>query len=121
MVVAFRTRQTADVSMAAACAGILLIVSGTVVAVVGLQRLLANESCIVVRADGIAVQRKELEDFVAWDDVEVIRAAERSIVVARRDGTALTVGDRKFGGKDAKVLAPELDAVRRKAAFRLLG
>ena len=120
MVAALVTRQSSDVSMAASCAGVVLIIAGTVAAVVGMQRLLANEACIVVRADGISIEAEGREEAIAWDDVESIRSGDRAIVVLRRDGTEVTVGDRRFGGKDARALAAELDGMRRKAGFGLL-
>jgi hypothetical protein len=120
MVVAFVTRQSSDVSMAASCLGVILIVAGTVAAVVGMQRLLANEACIVVRADGVSIEAEGREETIAWDDIESIRAGDGAIVVTRRDGSELAFSDRRFGGKDARTLSAELDGMRRKAGFGLL-
>lgn len=122
MVVSFLTRVAPDWRMGAATLGVACVIAGGLTTVIGMQRALADDACVVVRSDGISLQLRGIETLVVWPDIAVVRAvaAPPQIVIERRAGDDVVIADRTFGGKDARALAATLDDARRKASFDLL-
>ncbi len=86
MGVSFLTHQSEHVRMIAAMCGIGTVVLGAASAVFGMQRVLSDDRCIVVRTDGLVSQVNGAETFMEWDSIASIRleAASSTIVVERR-------------------------------------
>jgi hypothetical protein len=122
MAVSFLTRSSEDVRRMATTVGLACTVAGGLSAVIGMSRALREDTCLVVRTDGLMMQSEGRESLFRWADIERIRLGEdaRTIVVVRADGSEITVADRPFAGTETKALAQELDGMRRKAAWNLL-
>ena len=122
MALSFLTRNTDAVRQVATTLGLVCTVAGGLGAVVGMSRALREDTCLVVRTDGLMTQSAGQETLFRWADIERIRlgADAETIVVVRLDGTEITVADRPFAGTETKALAGELDTMRRKAAWNLL-
>jgi len=123
MGVSFVTHQSEHVRMIAASCGIGTVVVGAVSAVFGMQRVLSDDRCIVVRTDGLVSQVNGAETFMAWDSIASIRleAGGGAIVVERRgDHAELRMQGGTFRGWTSATLAVELDGMRRKASFGML-
>jgi len=123
MGVSFVTHQSEHVRMIAAMCGIGTVVLGAASAVFGMQRVLSDDRCIVVRTDGLVSQVNGAETFMEWDSIASIRldATGGAIVVERRgEHAALRMAGGTFRGFTSATLAVELDGMRRKASFGML-
>jgi hypothetical protein len=123
MGLSFLTHQNEHVRMVAASGGIATVVLGAGAAVFGMQRVLADDRCIVVRTDGLVSQVNGAETFMAWDSIAAIRLEPGggAIVVERRGEEAeLRMVGSAFRGWTSATLAVELDGMRRKASFGML-
>ncbi len=89
-------------------------------AIFGLQRLLAEDACLVVRTDALVFLDGGPRFETPWDDLEDIAwdAPSRALVLRLRDGheTRLT---QRFAGVDGPALAKRLVRVRQRALFGL--
>jgi hypothetical protein len=123
MAASFLTRQSEHVRMIAASCGIGTVILGAASAVFGMQRVLSDDRCIVVRTDGLVSQVNGSETFMAWDSIASIRLdpGVGAIVVERRGEYAeLRMEGGTFRGWTSATLAAELDGMRRKASFGML-
>ncbi len=105
-------------------AGVLTVASGPLSAILGLRRLLAEESYVAVRRDGIVLARAASEALVVeWDHVAKVAFDERAgfAVIERTGAAEAVVIDMRLGEIDGKELAKRLEAYRRRAHFGLLG
>lgn len=117
----FASHQHETLRNSAVVIGLLCTMGGALVAVIGLQRILAEDAYIAVRTDGILVHLGAHEEVLAWSDMERIRfdPARAAVVFTRRDGGELVI-QRPLSGATHETLAPHLDSLRRKAEWNLL-
>jgi hypothetical protein len=100
--------------------GLGFVIGGGLTAVVGLHRLLAEESWIALRVDGALFVHGESRRFASWDDVEDVRFdAQRDAVVIVIDGGEEWAIAERFAGTANRDLAKSAAAIRRKARFGL--
>jgi hypothetical protein len=89
-------------------------------AIFGLQRVLADDACLVVRTDALVFLDGGPRFELPWDDLEDIAwdDAARALVLRLRDGreTRLT---QRFAGIEGPALAKRLTRVRQRASFGL--
>ncbi len=107
--------------LALALIGIVCVAIGGAVAIVGLRRVLTEESYLALRTDGAYFQQGTERGLVRWEDVEAVRwdASARVLRFERHDGSAWTRAER-FAGIDGPELAKRASEIRRKALFGLL-
>lgn len=101
--------------------GLACIATGGAVAIVGLRRVLSEESYLALRTDGAYFRCGAERALVRWDDVEEVRWDEdaREVRFERHDGTAWVRAER-YAGIEGAELAKRAADVRRKALFGLL-
>lgn len=102
--------------------GLACITAGGATTIVGLRRVLSEESYLALRTDGAYFRRGAEASLVAWDEVEEVRwdADARELRFERHDGSAW-VRPERFADIDGATLAKRAAEVRRKALFGLLG
>jgi hypothetical protein len=123
MAVSFLTHQSEHLRMVAAICGIGTVILGAASAVFGMQRVLRDDRCIVVRTDGLVSQVNGAETFMEWDSIASIRLeVDSGVIVVERRGehAALRMQGGTFRGWTSATLAVELDGMRRKASFGML-
>jgi hypothetical protein len=88
--------------------------------ITGLQRVLADDACLVVRTDALVFLDGGPRFELAWDDLEDIAWDEpgRALVLRLRDGGETRLSQR-FAGIDGPALAKRLTRVRQRAIFGL--
>ncbi len=98
------------------------LLGGGLTAMLGLRRLLAEESYLALRHDGALFVHGDEERFVSWDDVEDVRwdAGSDALLFVAHDGEAVPLVAR-FADMPNEELAKRARAVRRRAIFGLLG
>lgn len=104
-------------------AGVLTVASGPLSAILGLRRLLEDESYVAVRRDGIVLARPSSPPLLLpWDEVARVGFDARAGLaeIERTDGRAKEAIDMRLGGIDGRELARRLEAYRRRASFGLL-
>ena len=104
-------------------AGVLTVASGPLTTILGLRRLLVQESYVAVRRDGIVLARGASPTLVVdWDEVAKIAFDARAgfAVIERTGGREPLMIDMRLGEIDGRELAKRLDAYRRRASFGLL-
>jgi hypothetical protein len=101
--------------------GLVCVVAGGLTTIVGLRRVLSEESYLALRTDGAYFRRGREASLLPWHEVEEVRWDEREKVVrfVRHDGSEWSRGER-FAGIDGPELARRAAEVRRKALFGLL-
>jgi hypothetical protein len=114
-------RSTLGLELALGFFGIGCIVAGGAAAIIGLRRVLSEESYLALRTDGAYFRTASERSLVRWEDVESVRwdAATRSVLFERHDGTAW-IRREAFAGIDGEELAKRAGDVRRKALFGLI-
>jgi hypothetical protein len=97
------------------------LVGGGLTAILGLRRVLAEESYLALRHDGALFVHGDEERFVAWDDVEDVRwdASTDALLFVSHDGEAVPLVAR-FADVANEEIARRARAVRRRAVFGLL-
>ena len=100
--------------------GLAFIPTGGLISIIGLNRLLSEDHYLALRTDGAVFSGDGGErDFVAWADVEEIRAERGAVGFIRHDGDVWLRTER-YAGIDAEELAKRASEVRRKGLFGLL-
>jgi hypothetical protein len=101
MGVSFVTHQSEHVRMIAASCGIGTVVVGAVSAVFGMQRVLSDDRCIVVRTDvhGVGFNRLDPSRSGRWCDRRRASRRPRRAPDARGDVPRLDVGDAGGGAR----------------------
>ena len=89
-------------------------------AIFGLQRLLAEDACLVVRTDALVFLDGGPRFELPWEDLEETTwdAAGGALVLRLRDGSETRLTQR-FAGIDGPALAKRLTRVRQRALFGL--
>lgn len=97
------------------------LVGGGLTAILGLRRVLAEESYLALRHDGALFVHGDEERFVAWEDVEDVRwdASTDALLFVSHDGEAVPLVAR-FADVANEEIAKRARAVRRRAVFGLL-
>jgi hypothetical protein len=100
--------------------GLITIAGAGFRAIFGLQRVLADDACLVVRTDALVFLDGGPRFELAWDDLEDIAWDEpgRALVLRLRDGGETRLSQR-FAGIDGPALAKRLTRVRQRAIFGL--
>lgn len=99
--------------------GFALVVGCGLFAVLGLRRVLSEESYLALRVDGVLFQSGERRRFARWDDVEdVTHDPERdALVLALRGEETPWALDARFAGASNAEIAKKALTVRRRALF----
>lgn len=115
------TSRTTGWELALGLLGLLSIAGGAGVAIVGLRRVMSEESYLALRTDGAYFRHAGERSLLPWDEVEAVRwdPASRAIHFVRHDGSAWSRPER-YAGIDGSELAKRAAEVRRKALFGLL-
>jgi hypothetical protein len=97
------------------------LLGGGLTAILGLRRVLSEESYLALRHDGALFVHGEEERFVAWEDVEDVRwdAGTDALLFVSHDGEAVPLHAR-FADIANEEVARRARAVRRRAVFGLL-
>jgi hypothetical protein len=103
-------------------AGITEVIAGGLATLIGLQRVLSEESYVALRVDGVLLVRPTGWRLVRWEDVEDVRhdRARDAIVLVQYSGSEWTIGER-FSGITNADLAKNAATVRRRALFGMYG
>ena len=101
--------------------GLFCIAAGAGAAIVGLRRVLTEESYLALRTDGAYFRRAGERSLLPWDEVEAVRwdAASSAVLFVRHDGSEWARSER-YAGIEGAELAKRCAEVRRKALFGLL-
>jgi hypothetical protein len=101
-------------------AGLVIIAGAGFRAIFGLQRLLAEDACLVVRTDALVFLDGGPRFELPWEDLEESSwdASERALVLRLRDGSETRLTQR-FAGIEGPALAKRLTRVRQRALFGL--
>lgn len=96
------------------------LVGGGLTAILGLRRVLSEESYLALRHDGALFVHGDEERFVAWEDVEDVRwdAGTDALLFVSHDGEAVPLHAR-FADIANEEVARRARAVRRRAVFGL--
>lgn len=107
--------------LALGVAGLACIALGGAAAIVGLRRVLTDESYLALCTRGAFFRAGEERALVRWEDVEAVRwdAEARAVRFERHDGSAWIRAER-YAGIEGPRLAARAADVRRKALFGLL-
>jgi hypothetical protein len=107
---------------ALALLGLACITLGGGTTIVGLRRVLSDESYLALRTDGAYFRRGPDASLIAWDDVEEVRwdATVGAVRFERHDGSVWLRPER-YADIDGATLAKRAAEIRRKALFGLLG
>lgn len=100
-------------------AGLATVLSGGVVCILGLRRVLAEERYLALRTDGLYLRDGTEREVIPWDDVREVGHEGEALVVERQDGRRWVRAER-FAGVTAKELAARVRDTRGKALFGLL-
>jgi hypothetical protein len=114
-------RATGGVARWAIPLGVLIVACGPLRAILGMHRLLVEETYLAARADALVWQLGGAPPIeLAWDDLVRVSwdGARRAVVVERRAGEPLILPQR-FDGVDGPELARRLEQVRKRAALGL--
>lgn len=106
-------------TVAWAVLGFSLVVGCGLVAVLGLRRVLSEESYLALRVDGVLFEHGEARRFARWEDVDDVRHdAERdALVIALRGDDAPWTIESRFAGASNAEIAKKAVTVRRRALF----
>lgn len=101
--------------------GLLCIAGGAGAAIVGLRRVLTEESYLALRTDGAYFRHARERSLLPWDEVEAVRwdPRSRAVLFVRHDGSEWARGER-YAGIEGEALAKRAAEIRRKALFGLL-
>ena len=99
--------------------GLVLVATGAIFAIVGLRRVLDEESYLALRSDGALFVRGGERRLVAWSDVEDVLTEHGHLVLLAHDGTKAEI-DAVFSGRPIEDVVRVAREVRRKALFGLL-
>lgn len=104
-------------TIAWALIGFALIVGGGLFAILGLQRVLSDESYLALRVDGALFVRGAARRFVRWEDIADVRhdAARDAIVFACDRGDWPL--EARFAGATNRDIVKKALEVRRRALF----
>ncbi|AKF04843.1 hypothetical protein [Sandaracinus amylolyticus] len=103
-----------------AALGFALVVGCGLVAILGLRRVLSEESYLALRVDGVLFAHGEARRFVRWEDIDDVRHdAARDAIVWVLDGDDPWVLDARFAGGSNAEIAKKAVTVRRRALFGL--
>lgn len=114
-------RLTTDeaLGLTALVAGLLFVVSGMLTFVIAALRVLADDTCIGLRVDGVLYRRGgEVARLVAWEAVDAVRVDGEALIVEVEGGEAWRVVD-AFADITAAELAERIRATRRRALMGL--
>jgi hypothetical protein len=97
------------------------LLGGGLTAILGLRRVLSEESYLALRHDGALFVHGDEERFVAWDDVEDVRwdASSDALLFVAHDGETVPLQAR-FADIANEEIARRARGVRRRAVFGLL-
>jgi hypothetical protein len=120
--VSFLASQSQRVRFDAAIAGFVLVAGGAIFTMIGMQRILRDETYVALRTDGIALRVAGQETLVGWDELAEARwdAARGEIVLERTDGSLLAVAHR-FARATGPELCARIAQTKRRAAMNMLG
>jgi hypothetical protein len=115
--VSFATRVSAATRDVAHLAGMLLIASGALVTMIGMQRILRDDAYLSIRTDGVMFHTS-YETFIAWDDLVCARwdVLAHALLLERRGAEAVVVAHR-FATIAGPALAERIEQARRRAAM----
>ena len=95
--------------------------AGPAVAIAGLARGFTEDASLAARADGVTFDRNGKAVGLPWDEVELVTfEAPKALVFRLRDGEPFIVHE-TWDGVTTETLAKQLEDLRRKASFNLLG
>lgn len=101
--------------------GLFSIAAGAGTTIVGLRRVLTEESYLALRTDGAYFRHAKERSLLPWHEVEAVRwdAAAGAVLFVRHDGSEWARAER-YAGIEGEQLAKRCAEVRRKALFGLL-
>ncbi|MCA9608560.1 MAG: hypothetical protein KC619_23315 [Myxococcales bacterium] len=100
-------------------AGLTTIVSGSLICIFGLRRVLAEERYLALRTDGLYFRDGASREVVPWEDIREVGHEGEALVLERQDGSRW-VRTERFAGVSAEELARRVKDTRGKALFGLL-
>lgn len=99
--------------------GLLCVVGGMLTFVIAALKVLADDTCIGLRVDGVLYRRGgEVARLVAWEAVDAVRVDGEALIVEVEGGEAWRVVD-AFADITAAELAERIRATRRRALMGL--
>lgn len=114
-----RLRTDEALGLTALVAGLLCVVGGMLTFVIAALRVLADDTCIGLRVDGVLYRRGGgVARLVAWEAVDAVRVDGEALIVEVEGGEAWRVVD-AFADITAAELAERIRATRRRALMGL--
>lgn len=105
-------------TVALALLGFAVLVGGGLFAILGLNRVLSEESYLALRVDGALLVHGDARRLVRWEDVtDVVHDATRDAIVLAREGADEWVIERRFAGATNAEIVKKAIEVRRRALF----
>lgn len=102
--------------------GVLTVASAMVLFVRRALWVLGDETCLVLRVDGVRFERAGAATHVPWDVIESVRADGEALCIDTDDPRLGQMRVRvRFTDIDAAELATKIEATRRRALMGLLG
>lgn len=114
-----RALETSWLELWPGALGLVLVAAGALFAIIGLRRVLDEESYLALRSDGALFVRGAERRLVVWSDVEDVRAEHGHVVFVGHDGVRAEI-DAVFAGQPVADVVRVAREVRRKALFGLL-
>lgn len=117
-VVIWPTATLDPTTVALAVLGFAVLVGGGLVAILGLNRVLSEESYLALRVDGALLVHGDARRLVRWDDVADVRhdPTRDAIVLVREGGDEWAI-ERRFAGATNGEIVKKAAEVRRRALF----
>jgi hypothetical protein len=119
--VSFLASQSQQVRFDAAVAGFVLVASGAIFTMIGMQRILRDDTYLALRTDGVVIRIEGRETLVPWDELSEARwdSARVELVLERSDGTALSIAQR-FARATGPELCARIAQTKRRVAMNML-
>ncbi|MEM9190181.1 MAG: hypothetical protein AAGF12_13435 [Myxococcota bacterium] len=99
--------------------GALMTVGGPAICILGLRNVMAVDSYIALRTDGLVCHLSPSPTLTLWENIIDIEADGEVLVLVLRDDTTERI-DQRFNGIRPEELVKRMREVRRKALFGLL-
>lgn len=102
-------------------AGLTAVASAMVLFVRRALWVLADETCLILRVDGVRFERSGASTQVPWEVIDAVRADGDAVFISTDDARLGEIRVRaRFTDIDARELARRIEATRRRALMGLL-
>jgi hypothetical protein len=115
------THASRSLRDAASAVGFVLVAAGAIYTLLGMHRILREDSYVALRIDGLVVHSSAAETIISWDSLRAVRwEALRKQLVLERDDAPPVVAAGPFANVTGQALAELIAGTKRKIAMNLL-